>query len=155
MQEHALFHPSILNRLIDLDPLNNEPSAHHSASFREVEEMVLSDLEQLLNSRKPLHDIPDNCEQTKRSLLTYGLRDSSADNPASPMVRQQLCREVSKTIALFEPRLQNVQVRVDSDSHFRGLQFKISAILDVAPFKETVYFDTFLDPGKGRFLIES
>lgn len=155
MHREDLFHKSILNRLIDLDPLNNEPVSHTSASFREVEDMVLADLEKLLNTRQPLTEIPDSCPHAKKSVLTYGLSDFTAENPRSNTVRQRLCLEVSKKIALFEPRLRNVAVHIDSSSNYQGLNFKISATIDVAPFREAVFFDTFLDPNKGHFTVKS
>jgi type VI secretion system protein ImpF len=155
MHREDLFHKSILNRLIDLDPLNNEPANHTSASFREVEDMVLADLEKLLNTRQSLVDIPASCPQAKKSLLTYGLSDFTAENPRSNTVQQSLCQEVTRKIALFEPRLRNVTVRIDPNSSHQGLNFKISATIDVAPFKEAVFFDTFLDPNKGHFTVKS
>ena len=117
--------------------------------------MVLTDLEKLLNTRQPLIDIPASCPQTKKSLLTYGLSDFTAENPRSNTVQQRLCQEVTKKITLFEPRLRNVTVHIDPNTNYRGLNFKISATIDIAPFKEAVFFDTFLNPNKGHFTVKS
>ena len=117
--------------------------------------MVLSDLEKLLNSREPLTEIPESCPHARQSVLTYGLSDFTAENPRSNTVRGRLCLEVSKKIALFEPRLRNVSVHINDSSNYQGLNFKIAATIDVAPFREAVFFDTFLDPNKGHFTVKS
>lgn len=153
--DKQLYVPSILNRLIDLDPLNNEPGGQQFCSFREVEKMVLSDLEHLLNTRQPIIAIPDSCPEARKSLLRYGIGDFTAQNPQSVHVRRKLCQNVAATIAVFEPRLTNVVVRLAQESTFHGLHFKITATLEAEPFKEPVFFDTFMDTGKGEFLIKS
>ena len=155
MTQHSYSNNSILNRLIDLEPLNNE--AHHQTftSFREVEEMVTRDLENLLNSRRSMVAIPGNCQNLQKSVLAYGLRDYCAENTKSPMIQQQLAREISKAIATFEPRLANVSVQVASGASGPGLHLVINATLNVAPFKNHILFNTVFDSSKDKFIIES
>ena len=67
----------------------------------------------------------------------------------------ELRQEMERTIALFEPRLQNVRVRVEvPTSGERRLLFKISALLKVEDeIAEPVVFDTFFDSNRCEYCI--
>jgi len=112
------------------------------------------DLENLLNTKWLVAEPPGAFRNLRESLWLYGLRDFSADNPKAPAVRQQLRREIERTISRFEPRLRSVSVQLDAESEKeRTLRFRISAMLIVEPLSEPVTFDTVLDVNRAQFKV--
>jgi type VI secretion system protein ImpF len=146
---------SILDRLIDLDPdVSREPVPFRLQDIRQVKTSVVRDLENLLNTKWLVAEPPGAFRNLRESLWLYGLRDFSADNPKAPAVRQQLRREIERTISRFEPRLRSVSVQLDAESEKeRTLRFRISAMLIVEPLSEPVTFDTVLDVNRAQFKV--
>jgi len=98
--------------------------------------------------------VPESFAQVNASVFTYGLKDFMSHNPRSPSVRLQIRQEVERTIALFEPRLRNVSVRIDGAEIIdRSLRFRINALLVADPVTEPITFDTYLDINRGEFVI--
>jgi type VI secretion system protein ImpF len=146
---------SILDRLIDLDPgATRESVPFRLQDIRQVKTSVVRDLENLLNTKWLVAEPPGAFRNLRESLWLYGLRDFSADNPKAPAVRQQLRREIERTISRFEPRLRSVSVQLDAESEKeRTLRFRISAMLIVEPLSEPVTFDTVLDVNRAQFKV--
>jgi type VI secretion system protein ImpF len=146
---------SILDRLIDLDPgATRESVPFRLQDIRQVKTSVVRDLENLLNTKWLVAEPPGAFRNLRESLWLYGLRDFSADNPKAPAVRQQLRREIERTISRFEPRLRSVSVQLDAESEKeRTLRFRISAMLIVEPLSEPVTFDTVLDVNRTQFKV--
>jgi len=146
---------SILDRLIDLDPdVSRESVPFRLQDIRQVKTSVVRDLENLLNTKWLVAEPPGAFRNLRESLWLYGLRDFSADNPKAPAVRQQLRREIERTISRFEPRLRSVSVQLDAESEKeRTLRFRISAMLIVEPLSEPVTFDTVLDVNRAQFKV--
>jgi type VI secretion system protein ImpF len=146
---------SILDRLIDMEPnLSSEPVRYRIVSERQILESVVRDVENLLNTRCSPIVLPVTFNRLKGSLIRYGLRDSTVENPGSILVRQKLCMEIEKAISMFEPRLKKAIVRVETENkRKRQLFFRISGILIVEPLVEPVSFDTFFDLNRGRYVI--
>lgn len=68
--------PSILDRLIDLEPREaREAPRSRSTSIRELKAAVRRDLEWLLNSRTYIDASDPGLEETSRSVAVYGLPD--------------------------------------------------------------------------------
>lgn len=143
------FEPSLIEKLLDDAP--GKPGTGGLAralSVEQYKESVARDLEGLLNSRSAYSAVDlaqfPNCRQ---SLMTYGLRDFSSMSLASAYDRAAICQSLEKAIARHEPRLSNVQVRLDSDGRLGGgLHFTIQALLDLQPAREPVSFDALLQP---------
>jgi type VI secretion system protein ImpF len=146
---------SILDRLIDLDPdASRESVPFRLQGIRQVKASVVRDLENLLNTKRLVEEPPGAFRNLRDSLWAYGLRDFSADNPKAPAVRQQLRREIERTISRFEPRLRSVSVQLDTESEKeRTLRFRIAAMLIVEPLAEPVTFDTVLDVNRAQFKV--
>jgi type VI secretion system protein ImpF len=146
---------SILDRLIDLDPgAPRESVPFRLQDIRQVKTSVVRDLENLLNTKWLVAEPPGAFRNLRESLWLYGLRDFSADNPKAPSVRQELRREIERTISRFEPRLRSVSVQLDVESEKeRTLRFRISAMLIVEPLSEPVTFDTVLDVNRAQFKV--
>lgn len=148
---------SILDRLIDLEPeVSQEPVQFRLQGLRQVKASVVRDLENLLNTKRPVEDPPDAFRNLRDSLFVYGLKDFSAHNPKAGTVRQQLRLEIERAISRFEPRLRNVVVQLETGGEKeRSLRFRISAVLIVEPLAEPVTFDTVLDVNKAQFKVAS
>jgi type VI secretion system protein ImpF len=147
--------PSLLDRLIDLEPGNKGESVQQrQVSYSQARGAVGRDLENLLNSKCFAAQIPESCRELGRSLYVYGLTDFTAKNPGSPAVRSELRQEIERAIRLFEPRLLQVSVRIEeSDAKERRLRFRIAALLVMDQGSEPVSFDTFFDMNRGEYLV--
>ncbi len=146
---------SILDRLIDYEPqVSREPVQRRLTGFSQIKASVIRDLENLLNTKSQILPIPDAFQALKDSVFTYGLPDYTSHNPKSPSTRLQLCHEIEAAISRFEPRLQNVVVRIEAAKQDeRSIRLRINAFLVVDPLNEPVTFDTFFDMNKGEYKI--
>jgi type VI secretion system protein ImpF len=150
--------PSLLDRLIDLNPsLSADPPGSWGQSVRQLKAGLCRDLEWLLNSRRSLIDIPDDCENVKTSVLNYGIIDVSSLNRDSQEHRTMLVREVAHAIQCYEPRLANVKVTLamgdSSDAAKREIHFVVEGLLRTDPQPEHVVFDTVLDANSGDYTV--
>ncbi|MFZ4858656.1 MAG: type VI secretion system baseplate subunit TssE [Desulfuromonadaceae bacterium] len=147
--------PSILDRLIDLDPgVSREPVQYRQMSYNQMKSAVARDLENLLNTKCFSPEIPEGFKELSRSVFVYGLSDFTSKNPGSPSVRTELRQEIEKAVQIFEPRLHNVSVRIEeTEENGRRLRFKISALLLMDQEAEPVSFDTLLDINRGEYSV--
>lgn len=148
--------PSILDRFLDAESnTSEEPALNRDLSYGQLRAAVERDLDKLLNTRCFPAEIPDSCTEVRKSLLLYGLTDFTSRNPSLPSVRAELRQEIERAIALFEPRLRNVAVRIESPvAGERRLMFKISALLQIDDDRaESVSFDTYFDSNRGEYSI--
>jgi type VI secretion system protein ImpF len=146
---------SLLDRLVDNElGISHEPARARFASSEQIKASVVRDLENLLNTKRRILVPPAAYKEVGSSLLVYGLRDFTSQNPRSAWVRQQLRRDIEKTIALFEPRLRNLTVKVDTPTEKeRNLRFRINGLLVIEPVMEPVTFDTYFDVSRGEYII--
>jgi len=93
--------------------------------------------------------------ELSHSLFNYGLPDFSSLSLNSPRDRGRLLVELEKTVAIFEPRLQQVRVSlVDTPGHSsRVVHFQIEGMLQMDPSPEQVSFDTTLQLSSGEYQI--
>jgi type VI secretion system protein ImpF len=131
--------PSVLDRLIDLEPTSNvEAPPYPPAVLREIRQSVRRDLENLLNTRR-LYDQPARDDDPlAQSSVGYGIPDftgAAADLHA-------MLAAIEDAIRRFEPRLKNVRVLMDGPGQAidRTLRFRIEATLWVEPLTEPVAF---------------
>jgi type VI secretion system protein ImpF len=137
--------PSVLDRLIDEDPRSNvEPALTRSQSVRQFKTALRRDLEWLLNARRVITPVPEDCEELARSVHTFGLPDITSMSKDSRESFERLARLIQAAIELFEPRLADVTVQlVQGDSKLlRDVHFVIDGILKLDPMPERVMFDT-------------
>jgi type VI secretion system protein ImpF len=84
----------------------------------------------------------------------FGLPDFTAENPKNVAARQRLRQEIERTIVLFEPRLRNVTVHMETPTEKeRSLRFRITGLLIAEPEAEPVTFDTYFDVNRGQYVI--
>jgi len=145
----------LLDRLIDNEPgTSYEPVQYRLTTFSKVKDAVGRDLENLLNTKNYVSSLCTEYHELNSSLFVYGLPDFTSANPKSPSVRYKLRQELERAIALFEPRLRNVTVRVeDGGTDERNLRFKINALLFLDPATEPVTFDTFFDVNRCEYSV--
>jgi len=145
--------PSVLDRLIDLEPLESREAAKsRSAGLQELKASVRRDLEWLLNTRCHVDESGVQLEEAKRSLAFYGLPDIIGMNAKNSHEQVRLTKSLENAIRTFEPRFVNLKVTMDPVEHTdRHLRFRIEANLDIEPTPEPIVFDTMLELGSGEF----
>lgn len=143
---------SIFDRL---DPKVNEALSGGTMSDIEVvQEAVLRDVENLLNTRRTI-DLPaEGFPQVQRSLYTYGIDDFVARNPKSGRVQKLLETTILETILRFEPRLQEVAVHFQpADDYAPHLCFTVRATLIAEPLREPILFNTWFSASRGEYKV--
>ncbi len=155
MNDPSNITPPILDRLLDAEPKQSlEPAGYRVVSKRQILDSVIKDIENLLNTRCSPIVLPDTFNNLKKSLLRYGLKDFTVENPENNLIRQKICMDIKKTLSVFEPRLKKIIVRADGHSKIkRQLPFRIAGILMVDSLAEPVSFDTVFDINRGRYII--
>jgi type VI secretion system protein ImpF len=146
---------SILDRLIDREPqLSRESVQYRLLNFSQIKAAVIRDLENLLNTKSEIMEVPAAYKEVNDSVFVYGLSDFTSHNPKSPSVRHVLRQNIEKTIMKFEPRLKNVTVQIEApNEEVRAVRLRISALLVLDPVAEPVTFDTYFDINKGEYAI--
>ncbi len=144
--------PSLIDRLIDLEPANSaDPASTRSQSVRQLKMALRRDLEWLLNTRRIPEEAPQAYELVSHSLYHYGLPDVTSLSLNSPRDKNRLLRTIEQTLADFEPRLADVRVRAvdDGSGAPRVLRFQIEGLLKMDPAPEQIFFDTLLQLSTG------
>lgn len=152
----AGFLPTLFERLFDDAPHREaEINPLRRWSVDELKESVASDLESLLNNRASLFaETFARFPESHRSVASYGMGDFVGLSLANPADRDLICRTLERTIAHHEPRLRNVEVRLEADRSTVGcLQFGINAVLYVSPANEPVTFDAMLQPNTLQYSV--
>jgi len=148
--------PGFLDRLLDDDPRSaTERPWHEGQAIRELDRSVLRDLENLLNARRSLQDVPDGLGQLADSLLNYGLPDLQSMQIREDHDVGRLCEMIRECIERFEPRLRNVHVSATDEDQpaDRRLRFLIEATLVVNPIEQEVRIESEIDSGRASFTV--
>ncbi len=153
---------SVIDRLIDLDrgAAMDAPTTW-SQSVRQLKNTLCRDLEWLLNTRRPLVELPAGCENLESSLLVYGITDIASIGRDNLEQQARLVKEVERAVSTFEPRLANVKVSIASAEKaaaggpIRELRFIVEGLLRIDPEPEQVVFDTVLDVSSGDYHVRS
>lgn len=147
--------PSFLDRLIDAGVTGDSGDVVYSLD--QMIDTVRADLEELLNTRqsRALHDCP--YPNVKESILAYGLPDVNSIPGATIRDSDVICDHIRKLIELFEPRLKNVHVEIDSEdvpgNEPKEARFQISGELNVDPAPE-VGFETIVEIASGQTKVQ-
>lgn len=155
--------PSVLDRLVDEDPLQHSDHERPRAQLlRELKQSVRRDLENLLNTRICLYPIPtpspEHWKNLENSLVNYGIPDFGGLMMGARSERESLRRRIENTIRHFETRFKQVQVLlVDDrgDNRDRTVRFRIDGLLHAEPTPEPVVFDSQLQPTSGDFTVST
>ena len=146
--------PSLLDRLIDLDPESKHDAPVNSWELvREFRSALCRDLTALLNTRRSVEDFDRTYEEAANSLLTFGIIDFTSYNLKKGNEQEQLRRSMERAIRQFEPRLERVTVSIEeSDSQRPVLRLQISAVLRTEA-GEPVDFDVTLQRDSRRIAV--
>lgn len=141
--------PSVLDRLID--PTADGTSWRRGYGVEQMVAAVHRDLEDLLNTRAVLTDLPDDCVELRRSIAAYGLPDLSSIEAITPEQRSQIGRLLESIVSRYEPRLKDVRATLldPGQDVKRMVKFHLEARLSVEPAPE-VAFDTILELSTGH-----
>lgn len=149
--------PSFLDRLIDAGRSNASSAVVYT--LEQMIDTVRADLEELLNTRQsqPMFDCP--YPLVKESILSYGLPDLNSIPGASARDSDAIGEHIAKLIEIFEPRLRNVRVELDTDhetprEEARQFRFQISGSLNVDPAPE-VGFETIVELSTGQTKVQT
>lgn len=147
--------PSVLDRLLDDRPEETrEAPASRQTSLRLLKQSVRRDLEWLLNTRLDPGAPSEEGTEVARSLAAFGLPDFSTRDVRGGMDQEQLRRTIEDSVAKFEPRLEGVQVTLETLSDVdRTVRFRIEARLRVEPVPEPVTFDSVLQLANLEFVV--
>jgi type VI secretion system protein ImpF len=168
---------SVLNRLVedkDADAESGRPAAPErrgvsptrvpregGVTRREFEiyrASVRRDLEWLLNTRRIAEPVPEGLKEVERSVYCYGLPDFSQLNlhpGRSEGDQARLAAIIARVIELFEPRILDVRVTVDSRAGSpHNVRFQVSGRLKMKPRPEPVFYQTTLDVTLGEYAVE-
>lgn len=147
---------SVVDRLVDLEPNRKlEPPLTRAQSVRELKAALRRDLEWLLNSRRTIEESPASLKEVVRSLYNYGLPDVASLYLRSPKDQAYLLESIRTAIEVFEPRLLNVKVTLESAAEDkRVIRFAIEGLLRMDPAPEQVFFDTVLEPTSGQYQVK-
>jgi len=148
--------PSVLDRLIDLEPrVSSEAQEAGSQRVEQMKESVKRDLEWLLNSKRTATEPASDLPQLQESLLNYGLPDLSSLSFNSGKDRARLLTAIEDAIRRCEPRLSHVKVNLEQGHEFeRALRFRIDAMLNLDPAPEPVTYDSVLQLNTKAFVVQ-
>jgi type VI secretion system protein ImpF len=148
--------PSVLDRLIDLDPRSSrDESSTRAQSVRELRRVVERDLENLLNTRNSFADLAPGFTEIGQSILTFGLPDFSAAHLNSPRDQARLRLVLEAVLKKFEPRLMSpVATTIPPTTADRSLRFHIDARLVMEPAPEQVSFDVVMPLHTGHYEVK-
>ncbi|MBL8825104.1 MAG: type VI secretion system baseplate subunit TssE [Planctomycetia bacterium] len=152
-----VFKPSLLDRLLDANEVR------YGQTLLQLEESILSDLQDLLNTRSPPRDQFANLPDAAKTVANYGLMDFSHLEIQSRDDRMQILDHIKTLIETYEPRLHDVEVverkQDDVEKMAKGdfrkgaLFFQIKARLAGNPGPE-VSFETILELSKGSHTVK-
>lgn len=148
--------PSLLDRLLDFEPdQSSEAPKSRLKSLRDLKTSVRRDLEWLLNTRRFIEHIPENLEETQKSVAIYGLPDFTATGVKGAGDQKRLVKQIEAAIKIFEPRFLDLKVTLEPiDEMHRAIRFRIDARLDIDPAPEPISFDTVFQVGSSEFSVK-
>jgi type VI secretion system protein ImpF len=141
------FTPGLLDRLLCV---HDRPM-----TLEQYKDSVARDLEDLLNTRCALPDaLMTAYPECKRSIANYGLVDFAGMCLKSGDDRARICTALKAAIERHEPRLRNVQARLERESGaINRVSFAIFGTLAGFPVTESVSFDAVLQPSSLHYSI--
>lgn len=143
----------LFERLVDEDPHTpGEAQPFRIYGVGALRASVGRELMRLLNTRCPR--LGGVVNEADRTILDYGIPDFAHLSAGSDTDTQQLARILERTIAIYEPRLKNVQVTVErsrlSQSAVVG---SIEGLLVVGNVNEPVSFPLLLALKTGEVVL--
>jgi type VI secretion system protein ImpF len=144
--------PTLLDRLVPPEESSGEIGSRRS-DVDEFAASIARDLRVLLNTRREENQVPPEFEETATSIVNFGIPDFTKCGGLRSTAEQfRLCKWMEEAIRNFEPRLQNVSVRViDAENANLMLRFRMEAKADF--LSERVAFEMGLKRDTGELAI--
>ena len=149
--------PSVFDRLLDEEPgTRREPPRSRAQILAELRRSVRRDLENLLNTRVRCIPFPPELEELEASLVNYGIPDMTGAPLGTAREREEFCRTIQSTIALFDHRLKKLSVRLldQAEPLERTIRFQIEAMLQAEPAPEPLLYESTLRLSTGTFEVQ-
>lgn len=119
---------SLLDRLIDDNPESRvEPVPTDAELRRQVRESIQQNVSILLNTRSWLGTWPRELDHIRRSIINFGLPDTSGIAIDDSDVRSVLGQTIRMALEIFEPRLTRINVSVFTAAGARSARVLIEA----------------------------
>ena len=113
-------------------------------TMEELRESVRRELDRLLNSRCTLRE--EELQGRRLTVLEYGLPDYSGWYTRDPNAQKRLAALVKRTVEAYEPRLSDVEVRVDdAPQNERRLRVFVAGNIRIGDVVEAVSFPLALE----------
>ncbi|MRX07543.1 type VI secretion system baseplate subunit TssE [Pseudoduganella sp. FT25W] len=124
-------------------------------TLEQYKDSVARDLEDLLNTRCAVPEaLMRAYPECTRSIANYGLIDFAGMCLSSSEDRAGVCAALKATIERHEPRLRNVQARLEREAgSINRVSFAIFGTLAGLPYTEAVSFDAVLQPSSLHYSI--
>ncbi len=119
--------------------------------LQQMIDVVRRDLEDLLNTRRTARPSVEAFEETRTSVVAYGMPDLASVSTATESDRREVGRIIEEVIQRCEPRLREVHAHLAEDASGgagRAVRFHIQARLAVDPSPE-IGFETVLELTSG------
>lgn len=152
-----VYKPSMLDRLIDAKEMR------HGQTLLQLEESILRDLQDLLNSRRPPQHQFANLPAAACTTANFGIMDFAHLELLSQAGRQAVLDHIRNVIEIYEPRLSSIEVTerrgedlekmAKNDYHKGALYLQVKANLKGNPGPE-VSFETILELAKGAHTVK-
>jgi len=142
------FLPSLLERLTcdAEDPLFQNDRAWKTT--------LLTEIEQLLNTKRAFDEVPDSYRYTSRALPNYGLPDYTSMSVKDLANQDRLRAAIEAALRDFEPRLTSVNVTLEKPRDTEpALRFTIEAFARREPRNEPIRFETVLKTDSSTFVV--
>jgi type VI secretion system protein ImpF len=147
------FSPGLFDRL--LGEHGTDDRMDRGLSLEQLKDSVARDLEDLLNTRCALpEELLRAYPECARSIVNYGLIDFAGMCLSSSDDRARICACLKTAIERHEPRLRNVQARLEREGgSINRVSFAISGTLAGLSIKEAISFDAVLQPSSLHYSI--
>lgn len=156
-----LIRGSLFDRLRDDGASSSADSAADDGrrpyfSLNDVREQLRRDVEALLNSRRRFLRMDPGYNEIEDTFINFGVPDFSNEGFTTKDHREELRREIERTLARHEPRLSGITVEpMDSgDRQVDILKFRIVATVRVESGPEALIFDTQVEPSDWSVVVE-
>jgi type VI secretion system protein ImpF len=145
--------PSLLDRLTKADTGGTGYAPGYTVA--QMTDAVLNDLEDLLNTRCSISEIPPQYTEVRNSICAFGMPEVHSLNAISDQQRGQIGAVIEEILRCFEPRLQDLHVTLvpQTDPHLeRTIRFRVEARLAIDPAPPVV-FDTVVELTTGHHMV--
>ena len=137
------------------DRLVDSKEADRGLSSKQMQDILVRDLQLLLNARQPFLIGDLSSKEIEKSLYSYGLPDMTAVNPRSHRDTQFLKHTLETTIRRFEPRLSRVKIElIENQQDTNAVKFRIHGYMRLRPHPIAISFDTLLQANTKIFSVK-